>query len=72
MCGLNGCDVFWIPRCNRSHTLARPSLGRQLKSRRGSKKSPQGSSQRGLAISAGDCADWVPNSERDTCLHCEK
>lgn len=26
----------------------------------------------GVAISAGDCAEWVPNSERDSCLHCER
>lgn len=46
---------------------------RQLRERRESKKMLEKGFLADLpGLSAGDCAEWIPNSARNSCLHCER
>eukprot|EP00904_Undaria_pinnatifida_P007285 jgi/Undpi1/3687/HiC_scaffold_16.g07057.m1 len=46
---------------------------RGMKERRENKKLMEKGEHGDLqGISAGDCAEWVPNSERNSCLHCQR
>lgn len=67
-CVLVGVGVFWLSFDGGLIMFGFP----QLKERRETKKLLEMGQEKQRAISSVDCAEWVPNNERDSCLHCER